>query len=69
MRTETVKIAGMSCQHCQTAVDHALKQLSGVVKVEVNLPDAYARVEFDESKVSLKDIWAAIEEEGYHVQR
>lgn len=69
MRTETIKIAGMSCQHCENAVNNALKNLSGVSKVEVNLPDAYARVEFDERSISLKDLWAAIEEEGYKVQR
>ena len=67
MKTEDIKISGMSCGHCQAAVEKSIKSLTGIVGLEVLLKEGQARVSFDESKVSLKDIRASIEEAGYSV--
>ncbi|HEX3011240.1 MAG TPA: copper ion binding protein [Syntrophomonadaceae bacterium] len=68
MKDETIKIRGMSCQHCQQAVEKALAALSGMAEAKVLLEEGKALVSFDETKLSLKDIWAAIEESGYYVE-
>lgn len=68
MKNETIKIRGMSCQHCQQVVEKALAALSGMAEAKVLLEEGKALVSFDETKLSLKDIWAAIEESGYYVE-
>jgi len=61
---KTIKIDGMSCNHCVMSVEKNLSKLNlNKVKVEIGS----AEVEFDESKVSEKEIIEAIEEAGYHV--
>lgn len=69
MQTATVKIAGMTCRHCRDAVRQALMDLTGMVEAEVKLEEGRAWVSFDETRVSLKDIYAAIEEAGYTVKK
>ena len=64
MKSEQIKIDGMSCQHCVMAVK---KELS---KLNINLKDVQigsADLEYDESKVSKDDITKAVEEAGYKV--
>ncbi len=39
-----LKIEGMSCGHCQAAVEKALKQVSGVETAEVDLTKGTATV-------------------------
>ena len=59
----TLKIDGMSCEHCVRAVTGALKKVPGVeTVVEVSLERGEARVEGSADAASLI---AAIEEEGY----
>lgn len=62
---ETIKIEGMSCKHCVMAVKKAIESLSGVQKAEVDLEANQAVVDFDEKKLKLEDIRAAIQEAGY----
>lgn len=67
MTTEVFKIEGMSCSHCQAAVERAVKSLSGVKSVEVDLTSGKALVTYDPSKVKRDDIKEKIEEAGYEV--
>lgn len=67
MKTVTLQVEGMSCSHCQNAVQKAIKSLKGVDEVKVSLADKTAVVDFDESVVSIENIKAAIEDEGYSV--
>ncbi len=69
MQNEEVKISGMSCGHCQAAVEKSIKALPGIISLEVLLKEGQARVAFDESKVSLQDIQASIEDAGYSVDK
>ena len=41
---KTIKIGGMSCNHCKNRVETALKKLSEVKSVEVNLEDKTALI-------------------------
>ncbi|NOR48704.1 MAG: copper chaperone, partial [Methanosarcinaceae archaeon] len=48
MTTETIKIEGMSCGHCQMTVTNAISGVDGVSNVEVSLKDGQATVDYDE---------------------
>lgn len=62
----TLKVKGMSCQHCVMSVTKALSQLDGVENVQVDL--AKGEVRFDNTKeVASSRIAKAIEEAGYKV--
>jgi copper chaperone len=61
----TIKIGGMSCEHCVKAVTNAVRALPGVGKVAVSLQANTADVEYDMDKISLAAIKSAIAEEGY----
>lgn len=63
--TVTIKIEGMSCQHCVTRVKKAIDAVSGVISSDVNIGSA--TVQFDESKTKREDIIEAIEKAGYKV--
>ncbi|MDR0402174.1 MAG: cation transporter [Treponema sp.] len=60
----TIKIEGMSCEHCAAHVTGALKELSGVSSVEVSLKDKNAVVEHADS-VGPESLKAAVAEAGY----
>ena len=65
MAEVTVKIKGMSCQHCVAAVKKALDGLEGVDSSEVSV--GAATVVFDESKTNKEAINGAIQNAGYTV--
>jgi copper ion binding protein len=62
-----IKIGGMHCAGCVNAIQWYVSDLPGVSKVEVNLANEKAALEFDQSKVKLDTIEKAIEEVGYKV--
>lgn len=62
---ETIKVEGMSCGHCVMRVKKAIEGLEGVKKVDVNLENKQAVVEFDEGKTDVEKIKAAVRETGY----
>jgi formate dehydrogenase gamma subunit len=62
----TIKVKGMSCQHCVMSVTKALGQLEGIRNVQVDL--AKGEVRFDNTKEVVSDrIAKAIEDAGYEV--
>lgn len=62
----TLKVKGMSCQHCVMSVTKALGQLEGIKDVQVDL--AKGEVRFDNTKeVASNRIAKAIEDAGYQV--
>lgn len=65
MSETTIKIEGMSCQHCVMRVKKAIDALSGVSHSDVQVGSA--SVVFDESKLKKEDIVAAIKKAGYKV--
>jgi len=62
-----VKIGGMHCAGCVNAIQGYVKDIPGVSKVEVNLANEKAVLEYDQSKVRIDVIEKAIEEIGYKV--
>ena len=63
--TKTLKVEGMSCGHCASAVKNALEGLAGVHAARVDLEGKRAEVDFEEDRVQTAAMVAAIEDEGY----
>ncbi len=64
--TTTLKVRGMSCQHCVMSITKALSQLEGVKEIHVNLEKG--EVHFEKTKeISPERIEKAIGEAGYEV--
>lgn len=64
MKKVILKIDGMSCSACSNRVEKYLNKQDGV-SASVNLVMAQALIEYDENKVSLKDLDRFVEESGY----
>ena len=63
---KSVKIKGMSCQHCVMAVTNALSALDGIKNVQVDLKSGTAT--YDEVKpIDASVIATAIKKAGYDV--
>jgi copper ion binding protein len=60
----TIKIEGMSCDHCVAHVTEALKEISGVSSVTVSLKEKNAVVEHADD-VGIESLKAAVIEAGY----
>jgi len=59
-----LQVSNMSCGNCVKHVTHALQEINGVQKVEVDLAKGLAVVEGD-LPADLSPLIAALEEEGY----
>ena len=63
---KTIKIKGMSCQHCVKAVVKALSEIEGVTDVKVDLSKGEAA--FEEVKpVDMEVLRESIKKAGYQV--
>lgn len=63
----TVKIQGMSCQHCVAAVTKALQGISGIRNLRVALDTGEATFDADPS-VDMAVIRQAVTKAGYTVE-
>lgn len=64
--TKKIFINGMTCGNCVSHVETALKSLSGVKSVNVDLAGKFATIELTAS-IDDNIIKTAIEDEGYQV--
>jgi len=62
----TVKIKGMSCQHCVASVTKALSEIKGITDVQVNLEKGEATFN-EQSPVDNDTIKEAITKIGFEV--
>ena len=67
MKHTTLKVQGMTCQHCVKAIEKSVGKLAGVTEVAVNLANAQVDVHFDERQSDEAAIKAVIQEAGYVV--
>lgn len=65
MKEASIRVEGMSCQHCVMRVKKALDSLSGIINSDVQI--GLVKVGFDESKVDIDAIENAITGAGYRV--
>jgi copper chaperone len=68
MEKITLKVDGMSCNHCVKAIEGSVGKLEGVSSTKVNLSEGNVAIEYDSSKVSLDKIKDTIDDQGYDVK-
>jgi copper chaperone len=68
MARTTLKVSGMTCQHCVKSVREALEQQDGVRSADVDLQAGRAVVDFDEARVTPGQLAGAVAEEGYEAE-
>ena len=69
MQNAIINVEGMSCEHCVKAVTNAVISLPSVTDVLVELSTNTVKLEYDHEKVTIENIIAAIEDQGYDVVR
>jgi copper ion binding protein len=67
IQTVIFDVKGMTCNGCASHVENDVNKLSGIISVDASYDEATAKVEFDQSKVSLAQIEEAINGTGYKV--
>lgn len=65
MAFATLKVSGMSCEHCVRAVTSALTGTAGVRNAQVDLKAGKAVVDYDEGKTTPRELANAVSDEGY----
>jgi copper chaperone CopZ len=61
----TLKVAGMTCGHCQKRVETALTRVPGVFSAVVNLQDGIADLDYDDDTATIEELTAAVAQAGY----
>lgn len=67
MEKTIFQVEGMSCAHCEQAVQGAVGKLSGVKTVHADRLKKTAEVEYDPGLTPAAAIKAAIEDQGFDV--
>ena len=64
-RIAHLDIGGMSCSTCSATVTDSLESLAGVEEASVSFATDEGTVEYDDDRISLSDVYAAIRDAGY----
>lgn len=69
MQKATIQLETLTCPSCMQKIQNGVKSLDGVDKksIMVLFNSSKLRVEYDDAKVSIKDIENAIDKLGYEV--
>lgn len=65
VKTDVIRVEGMSCGHCELAVQDAIRKLPGIKKAKASKRKKQAVVDYDEAAVSLAQILDAVNASGY----
>lgn len=65
MKELEIKVNGMSCNHCKTAVESELKEVKGVINAVVDLAAKNVTVSIEDENTPIESLYEAIEEAGY----
>ncbi len=65
MKTITLMIDGMTCSACSSGLEKYLRKQNGIKEVSVNLVMGNARVEYDDTLLSQKQIEIYVKEAGF----
>ncbi len=68
MKKNEIKLDGLNCKNCALKIEKNISELDGINFIQVNLEDSNLIVEYDDSRVDLKDIEEEIKELGYIVK-
>lgn len=67
MEKVTLKVKGMSCNHCVKTIEGSVGKLKGVSDVKVDLKDGTVDVQYYPNDIKIESITETIEEQGYSV--
>lgn len=69
MQKATIQLETLTCPSCMQKIENGVKSLDGVDKesLKVLFNSSKVRLEYDDEKVSIKDIENAIDKLGYEV--
>ena len=67
MQQETIKVEGMTCQHCVEIITDALNNVTGLNTVDVDLVKKEVSVKFNENETKLQKISDKIIEVGFEL--
>ena len=69
MQKATIHLETLTCPSCMQKIENGVKSLDGVSKesLKVLFNSSKVRLEFDDEKVSIKDIEHVIDKLGYEV--
>jgi sulfite exporter TauE/SafE len=67
LKTKTLRIGGMTCAHCQSRIEKALRNTAGVRSVRVSYSAGTAFVTYDADIIALRDIAGIITKLDYRV--
>jgi copper chaperone len=65
MKKTTMRVEGMTCDHCVQSISRALQEMEGVTRAAVSLDQKTAVVEHQDDKPTPEQMLAVIDEEGY----
>lgn len=66
MENVTLKVEGMSCQHCVRSIEGSVSKLKGVASVNVDLESGTVAIQH-EPTVTIEQIKDEIEEQGFDI--
>jgi copper chaperone len=67
MTEKTLKVNGMSCNHCKMRVEKAVAEVPGVREASVDLDAGTLHVSMEDGEETLTKIKDAVAESGYEV--
>ncbi|WP_226665338.1 copper chaperone CopZ [Metabacillus litoralis] len=68
MEKVSLKVKGMSCDHCVKSMEENVGTLNGVDRLLVDLEKENVFIEYNNDIVSLDKLKETIEEQGYEVK-
>ena len=68
MTQKTLSVPDISCGHCKSTIEGAVKNLKGVSRVEVDIDRKQVKVVFDPPE-AIASIVEAIEDQGYQITK
>lgn len=67
LTTRTFKISGMTCVNCQNKIERELKNIKGIISVNVNYSSGTGNITFDSSAIRFAYIEKLVENLGYTI--
>ena len=65
----TLSVPDISCEHCVKTINRALGELPGIESVNTDIPTRTVRLRYDPATVSMEQIEATLDDEGYSVAK
>ncbi|GIX43339.1 MAG: hypothetical protein KatS3mg129_3072 [Leptospiraceae bacterium] len=60
-----IQVDGMTCRHCEMAVEKAIKELKGVKEVHANHKEKKVEIIYENPELTKDDFFKVVEEIGY----